>query len=92
MSEEKTAEQIANALKPPKCPYCGAELQELKFMGSETVSATFYIDNEMGEYDNWDSFGTEDGSECYYCPVCDKLLFFDEDDAIEFLMGIAKEP
>jgi predicted RNA-binding Zn-ribbon protein involved in translation (DUF1610 family) len=50
----------------PKCPFCGAELKEVR----EEAYTWGYFNIKTGEYDiePWD------GSSSVYCPNCDECL------------------
>jgi hypothetical protein len=74
----------------PRCPKCGKEIDSLKHYQTCLVKWDFYIDENVNEYfenedmlDGWDSK--------WACPECDETLFFDIEDAINFLKGNKKE-
>jgi predicted RNA-binding Zn-ribbon protein involved in translation (DUF1610 family) len=64
-----------------KCPKCGREINHL---GVE------FITKYYSTYDKDGNFGEEyegDTEVIFYCPECHRTLFFDEDDAYDFLNG-----
>ena len=81
-------ERVANALKPPKCPSCGAEVSALIFSGLEWVSATLTLDDYGNpQYTSWDSHDFAENESEYSCPKCYTKLFDNEEDAVKFLRG-----
>jgi len=82
------AERVANALKPPKCPKCGAEIDHLHYYAYELQRADFWVFDSNTEYDNWESLaGDTKGEPDYDCPICGETLFHSEDEAEKFLRG-----
>ena len=87
MTGTDEAERVANALKPPRCPKCGAEIDHLRYYAYELQRADFWICHGYAEYDNWDTVGDIKGKPDYECPNCGEPLFHSEDKAEEFLRG-----
>jgi predicted RNA-binding Zn-ribbon protein involved in translation (DUF1610 family) len=63
------------------CPKCGKEIDHL---GLEVISKTYYTFNKNGEWSDEEEGETET---IFYCPECQRTLFFDEEDARAFLNG-----
>lgn len=93
MSEtsELTVEEIAKAIVPIRCPYCGDQIEYLRYYGKRYTSADASITNSgYLDYSDW-----EDGENCedavaYECPSCDEVLFEGEnadERAKAFLKG-----
>jgi len=80
----------------PKCPKCGEEINELKYVADEIHEYAFYLDNTMPDkapdkarYEETDMW-TGDW-QVWKCPLCDAELFHNEQEAIEFLKPKAKQ-
>jgi len=63
------------------CPKCG---NEIDYLGLEVISKTYYIFDKNGE---WKDEVEGDADTIFYCPRCQRALFFDEEDARAFLNG-----
>lgn len=74
-------ENIVRALKPPRCPKCGAVLEYLESTIVGIVRACFDGD----DYYDWSLM--DDDEIIYSCPRCGEVLFTDEYDARWFLLG-----
>lgn len=85
MSDDEVTE-IVNALKPPRCPKCGEEIDHLHYYAYELNKADFW---KTREYSNWDTLGDIKGDPDYDCPECGETLFHDQKDAEKFLRGEA---
>jgi len=85
------AEVIANKLKPPRCPKCGAEIDHLRCYEKAWSTATCYINEDylIVEYSDWDILDVTEVE--YHCPKCDEVLFESEEEARKFLKGEADE-
>jgi hypothetical protein len=79
--------KIANALKPPKCPKCGAEIDHLVYYVKELSRAKFWYVDGYSEYSNWDTIDTDAETAEYCCPECQEVLFRDEGEAEQFFSG-----
>jgi len=65
--------------KMPKCPICKEEIEKLCF--TSKVEQTGVYDGagwDTQNYGDWDDIK-------FWCPVCDKFLFTDEEKAQRFL-------
>ena len=82
------AEEITRALKPPRCPKCGAEIDHLIYNAKELVKASVYLSGDYLEYCSWDTLATDYDTVEYRCPECDEVLFRDENEAKKFLRGV----
>jgi hypothetical protein len=80
------AERIAKQLKPPTCPKCGMELDELINVQEEWVTFYFSVDDD-GNVDYVEDDRCPGNTSEYECPYCHEVLFNNEDDARDFLMG-----
>ena len=67
-----------------KCPKCGAEIDHLNNLESGDMEYKFFPD---GSYEGMD-FATDGRRNEYNCPKCQKTLFTNETDALEFLKEI----
>jgi predicted RNA-binding Zn-ribbon protein involved in translation (DUF1610 family) len=63
----------------PKCPKCGEEIDHL--INYCKSWEKFYFDGE--DYNYIDTISTDENE--YACPECDETLFYNEEEAIEFL-------
>ncbi len=72
-----------------KCPRCRKEVDYLKaYQGGEDYDH-LYVDKEgYADYHRKEFLPDGNGSE-YECPECSKVLFRDEEEAVEFLKGAA---
>jgi hypothetical protein len=84
---DRAAEEIAEALKPPRCPKCGSEIHHLHYCAYELTGAEFRVFDTNTEYSNWDTFGDIKGDPDYDCPECGETLFHSEEEAEKFLRG-----
>lgn len=64
-----------------KCPKCRVEIDHLNNWESGEMEYRF---NPDGTYEGKD-FSTDGGRNEYECPECQKTLFTNETDALEFL-------
>ena len=73
----------------PKCPKCGAEINQLICYVSNVTEVDAFTLDEKGEpfYDKIDEIYDESSDIEFTCPVCDKPLFHKEEEAIRFLKG-----
>jgi len=87
-------QDIVRALKPLRCPKCGAEIHTLNYYEKAWSKATFgliEIHLPSGEreyrrdYRSWDTVRVIDVE--YRCPECDEVLFTSEEEAEKFLRG-----
>ncbi|MEM4058445.1 MAG: hypothetical protein QXZ12_06960 [Thermoplasmata archaeon] len=70
----------------PKCPYCKAEINELKEYGTETFENSLYFDDNGDEhYEELGVMEDNDKSRGFFCPECDEKLFDTKEQAIIFL-------
>jgi hypothetical protein len=71
----------------PKCPKCGKEINFLKSYVYSRDEFNFVIDNDgtfdYDYVDNWDCVIDRE----FCCPECEEILFTDEEDARDFLLG-----
>ena len=81
------AEEIAAALKPLRCPKCGARIYYLIYYAEELVEATAYLSEGHLEYSGWQTLSINYDAVRYCCPVCNRVLFRDERKAEKFLKG-----
>lgn len=69
-----------------KCPECGNEIGYLKNYVSGEKIFLFYPDGEYSE----DGYVDDEKTNDYECPECQKTLFTDEQEALDFLRGVKK--
>ena len=71
----------------PKCPTCSKEIDTLTMVSSPvTEFCTIYLINGEIEYgDNDCDHATAEDT--FFCPECNKPLFYKEAEAIAFLKG-----
>jgi len=79
------AEEIARALKPPRCPKCGEKIYYLIYYAKELVEATAYLSGDYLEHSGWQTLSVDYVE--YRCPVCNQVLFKDEEEVKKFLKG-----
>jgi uncharacterized protein YbaR (Trm112 family) len=63
------------------CPKCE---KEIDYLGLEVIGKTYYTFDKNGEWNYVDEGGVDT---IFYCPNCQRTLFFDEEDALAFLNG-----
>jgi predicted RNA-binding Zn-ribbon protein involved in translation (DUF1610 family) len=80
------AERIAKQLKPPRCPKCGMEVTYLNNICDEWATYIFTVDDH-GNVDYEDVERVPGENSNFECPHCGEILFYDEEDAKNFLMG-----
>jgi len=69
----------------PKCPKCGEEIDYLiGYYRYESSNFLHMIDGEP-ERTFRDEATYLEGEDEYECPLCEKVLFDNEEDALEFL-------
>jgi uncharacterized C2H2 Zn-finger protein len=73
----------------PKCPKCGAEINELLYYAYELNHAHFYVNENTGraEFHNWDTIPDTKGDPDFECPECEEVLFHSQEEAEKFLRG-----
>ncbi|MEM0095701.1 MAG: hypothetical protein QW660_03600 [Candidatus Bathyarchaeia archaeon] len=69
----------------PRCPKCGAEIEELIDLTRELVEYRLYLAGDRPEWEKADVVESE--NVCYYCPECHEEIFNDFKKAIAFLKG-----
>lgn len=69
------------------CPFCNEEIHYLS-SSQESVTYASVSLNHRGEYLDFEDSETEANGEIkFYCRNCGKLLFSDEEEALQFLKG-----
>lgn len=71
-------------IKPPKCPYCRKEINELIYVENAIRRAICHPTNKQLEYFAWK---TVDVEYWFECPECLEKLFDSEEEAYKFLKG-----
>jgi predicted RNA-binding Zn-ribbon protein involved in translation (DUF1610 family) len=75
-----------------KCPICGEEIDELKYVAEEIHEYVFYIDNTMPDEVRYEETDMWTGDwQIWKCPLCGAELFYNEQEAVEFLKPKAKQ-
>jgi rubredoxin len=70
----------------PKCPECGAEIDELEGWSLVWEQYIFTVDEDgVGEYNPTGDTFPGDGPDDYRCPECGEILFHDGREAAAFL-------
>lgn len=73
--------------KYPKCPKCKKEIKTLRNIVTGTMEYELRVDKDGDcEYAKMD-FESDSGDNDFTCPLCRKILFNNEEDALEFLKG-----
>lgn len=78
----------------PECKECGKNIHKLKNIQECLMEWDFKVNkkNPVGCYSKKPSFvDTIVGSESTWnCPDCNSILFYDEQDAVDFLNGLKR--
>lgn len=71
-----------------KCPKCNKEIQSLKNIQSGTMDYDLSLSfNEKDIHYESGEFQTDNNVNEYWCPLCNAVLFTNEEKAIKFLKG-----
>ena len=71
-----------------RCPHCNEEIEHLNNSYQRYIYYDFPIHNNGEVLYNNELFGDmADGTDIFACPLCDVVLFTDEEDAIQFFLA-----
>lgn len=91
-----SAEEIANALKPARCPHCNHVLTYISYAQKRWMyyDVDLYYPEDGGKpYFDWitDEGGDEIGDPIFYCPHCKLDLTRSWDEALNIMRGLDVE-
>lgn len=71
----------------PKCPKCGREINALLNIVTGTMEYELSLDVQGDEQYSRMDFENDNEINDFVCTLCQKVLFVDDEEAIEFLKG-----
>jgi C4-type Zn-finger protein len=73
-----------------KCPFCKKEIKTLVHLQNGNIYYIMRLDENGDPIYEQDEISVWEAGE-WLCPVCEKTLFYNEEDAVNFLKGNKKE-